>query len=121
MRYNGYMKYRILPEAEGGAERNEWTPHEVRGATFDDDGNPVAEEPEWSEPVECFISIGEISIIHNEDKGSYTRQRYEFITEQMDIDTDRVQLSLSGRLLGEFEVVYIQQTLLDRTKYVVEQ
>ena len=120
MRYNGYMKYRILTESEGDAERSEWTPHEVRGATFDDDGNPIAEESEWSDPVECFISIGEISIVDDEDEGCHTHQRYELITEQMDIDTDRVLLSQSGRLLGEFDVVYIQQTWLDRTKFVVE-
>ena len=120
MRFNGYMKYRILPQAEGDAMSGEWTPREPRGVTFDADGCPIDEPPVWSEPVECFISIGEITLINTETEGSYTRQRYELITERMDIDTDRVQLSMQGRLLGEFEVVYIQQTWLDRVKFVVE-
>ncbi len=118
MRYNGYMKYRILTKREGGAEGDAWTAREQRGATFDADGCPVAETPEWSDPVECFIAIGEFSLL-NDDGGSFTRQTYELITERMDLDTDRVLLSLQGKLLGEFEVLYIQQTWMDRTKLVV--
>lgn len=109
MRYNGYLKYRILPESADVA--------------FDDDGCPVAEVVEWSDPVECFIAINEVAIHHpspGETDGGYTRRSYELLTERMDLDTDRIQLSQYGRLIGEFNVVNIQQTSMDRTKIVLE-
>lgn len=109
MRHNGYLKYRILPKSAN--------------VDFDDDGCPVAEVEEWSEPVECFIAINEVSLHHpsqGEAQGSYTRQSYELLTERIELDTDRVQLLQHGRLMGEFDVVYIQQTNMDRTKIVVE-
>lgn len=105
MRYNGYMKYNKTPPSD---------------SRFDDEGCPIRSSPCWSEPIECFISIADIDIIDGKEGGCYTRQSYELITERMNIDTDRVMLSLNGRVLGEFEVVYIQHTCLDRVKMVVE-
>ena len=122
MRYNGYLKYRILPKSANEAT-DAWTAAEPDGAVFDEDGCPVAEVAEWSEPVECFIAINEFSLRHptaDEADGGCTRQSYELLTERMDLDTDRVQLSQHGRMIGEFEVVYIQQTVMDRTKIDVE-
>ena len=83
------------------------------------DGEPIFEEPEWTQPDDCFIQdIMEDRKAKYID-GGYTDVSYEVICEGEDIEADRVRLTRKGRELGEFDVKSIRETTMHRTIILV--
>lgn len=94
------------------------------GATagqFDDDGQPIVAESEWSEPIRCFIKTNTHDNKGTSVSGTFTHEAYEVLIERMPggLDTDTVRLVRRNRELGEFKVQDIQEVTLDRIKIIV--
>lgn len=105
MRTNGTMTYRICA-AEG---------------QFDEDGQPITADSEWSEPVRCFIKTNTHDNKGTSVSGTFTHEAYEVLIERIPegLDTDTVRLVRGNRELGEFKVQDIQDVSLDRIRIIV--
>ncbi len=105
MRTNGTMTYRI------GAAAGQ----------FDEDGQPIVAESEWSDPVRCFIKTNTHDNKGTSVSGTFTHEAYEVLIERIPggLDTDTVRLVRRNRELGEFKVQDIQDVSLDRIKIIV--
>ncbi len=105
MRANGTMTYRTGASA----------------GRFDDDGQPIVAETEWSEPIRCFIKTNTHDNKGTSVGGTFTREAYEVLIERMPggLDTDTVRLVRRNKELGEFKVQDIQDVSLDRIKIIV--
>ena len=105
MRTNGTMTYRT------GAAAGQ----------FDEDGQPIVAESEWSDPVRCFIKTNTHDNKGTSVSGTFTREAYEVLIERIPggLDTDTVRLVRRNRELGEFKVQDIQEVSLDRIKIIV--
>ncbi len=105
MRTNGTMTYRT------GAAVGQ----------FDEDGQPIVAESEWSDPVRCFIKTNTHDNKGVSVSGTFTHEAYEVLIERIPggLDTDTVRLVRRNRELGEFKVQDIQEVSLDRIKIIV--
>ena len=105
MRTNGTMTYRT------GAAVGQ----------FDEDGQPIVAESEWSAPVRCFIKTNTHDNNGVSVSGTFTHEAYEVLIERIPggLDTDTVRLVRRNRELGEFKVQDIQEVSLDRIKIIV--
>ena len=105
MRTNGTMTYRIGDAA----------------GQFDEDGQPIVAESEWSAPVRCFIKTNTHDNKGVSVSGTFTHEAYEVLIERIPggLDTDTVRLVRRNRELGEFKVQDIQEVSLDRIKIIV--
>lgn len=105
MRTNGTMTYRT------GAAAGQ----------FDEDGQPIVAESEWSDPVRCFIKTNTHDNKGTSVSGTFTNEAYEVLIERIPggLDTDTVRLVRRNRELGEFKVQDIQDVSLDRIKIIV--
>lgn len=105
MRTNGTMTYRT----------------NAAGGQFDNDGQPVIAESDWSEPVRCFIRTNTHDNKGVSVSGTFTHEAYEVLIERIPdgLDTDTVRLVRGCKELGEFKVQDIQNVSLDRIKIIV--
>ena len=105
MRTNGTMTYRT------GAAVGQ----------FDEDGQPIVAESEWSAPVRCFIKTNTHDNKGVSVSGTFTHEAYEVLIERIPggLDTETVRLVRRNRELGEFKVQDIQEVSLDRIKIIV--
>jgi len=105
MRTNGTMTYRLCA-TEG---------------QFDEDGQPIAADSVWSEPVRCFIKTNTHDNKGTSVSGTFTHEAYEVLIERIPegLDTDTVRLVRGNRELGEFKVQDIQDVSLDRIRIIV--
>ena len=105
MRTNGYFQYSI---------------HASNG--FNEDGEPIATSPSWSENIPCSIKT-----IMNNSKGRYedgkfNQTSYEVLVEtaNLPIEVTRIKLFRNGFELGEYAVQGLPTpTTMDRIKIVV--
>ena len=88
---------------------------------FDEDGQPIVAESEWSDPVRCFIKTNTHDNKGTSVSGTFTHEAYEVLIERIPggLDTDTVRLVRRNRELGEFKVQDIQDVSLDRIKIIV--
>ena len=88
---------------------------------FDEDGQPIVAESEWSDPVRCFIKTNTHDNKGVSVSGTFTHEAYEVLIERIPggLDTDTVRLVRRNRELGEFKVQDIQDVSLDRIKIIV--
>lgn len=88
---------------------------------FDEDGQPITADSEWSEPVRCFIKTNTHDNKGTSVSGTFTHEAYEVLIERIPegLDTDTVRLVRGNRELGEFKVQDIQDVSLDRIRIIV--
>lgn len=105
MRTNGTLTYRT------GASDGQ----------FDEDGQPIIADSDWSNPVRCFIKTNTHDNKGVSVGGTFTHEAYEVLTERIPggLDTDIVRLVRGGKDLGEFKVQDIQEVCLDRIRIIV--
>lgn len=104
MRVNGTISFGILPKE----------------AQFNEDGEPIVVETEWSEPKECWVQDITEDRRTRTEGGLYTARTFEVLLEGCCCKVgELIKLTRRGVELGEFSVSRVQTILLDRVKIFV--
>lgn len=105
MRTNGYIQY---------------SKHASAG--FNEDGEPIAASPYWSENIPCSIKTVMNSSKGRYEDGKFNQASYEVLVETANLPTvvTRIKLFRNGSELGEYAVQGLPTpTTMDRIKIVV--
>lgn len=105
MRTNGTLQYCTF--TEGG---------------FNEDGEPIAAQPEWSEVIPCSIKEETNNSKGRYEDGKFNQASFTVLVEtpNLPLDVKRVRLQRNGIDLGEYAVQgFPTPTTMGRTKIIV--
>lgn len=99
MRTNGFLWYAV----------------DVEGSGLDEDGEPIAGNTEWSDPIPCLIQFVTNTNAAYGD-GTYKQVSYKVVAEALPLDATLLKLERDSQYLGEFAVLgKPNKTTMDRT------